>query len=110
MNYLIIFVLITIMFFLGFGIGLIIPFLLKKYFNMSENDIKAFNKLKNECSNYFSEINKKIDILENNSYDEISKSIDEMKKDISNLSKTRNYNQEIMNEWFTGEKGDVING
>lgn len=109
MNYLIIFVLITIMFFIGFGIGLTIPFLLKKYFNISENNFQEFNELKEFCKCFINNAEEKLKKVDD--VNELKEQISFIKRDISNLSKSKIDSTEILSEWINGDmKGDGMNG
>lgn len=95
MEYIIVLITIII-FFIGLGIGLSIPFLLKKYFNNNDSNIDMMNSLQTKFDNDLSSISKKLEAQ-----------IDTLNGKISEMSK--NSNDAIINEWLYGREGGDMN-
>lgn len=93
MMYIAIVFLIILTFFIGFGVGLSIPFLLKKYFNISESNINRLEKIQDEFNNKITEITDNID----NKFDDINSKIDSVNKQDSMTT-------DLFKEWMTGKE------
>lgn len=95
--------LIIIVFFVGFGIGMCFPFLIKKYFNLSESNLNQLNSFKEEYLKEISSIREELKNLD------VINEIENLKQKVTSLSKTRDDNRELMTEWLYGNPngGDI---
>lgn len=111
MEYLILFTLMIVIFFVGFGIGLSIPFLLKKYFHLSESNISELKRMENSFSLELSSLKENISLCtsEINKVKDIDNSLNELKKKVDNFTKTSNSSSDVINEWLYGKSGGDIN-
>ena len=97
--------LIIIVFFIGYGVGIMTPFLLKKYFNISESNLNQLNNFKDEFSNDLNSLREDIKNLD------VINDVNQLKAQMDSLLKARNDNKELINEWLYGDKnGGGING
>lgn len=96
-------------FFLGFGIGLSTPFLLKKYFNNNDSNVEMINSLKGKFDNELSSISSKFEQLSVvvSTYKKLEEQIDALNGKISEISK--NSNDAIISEWLYGREGGDMN-
>ena len=91
MMYIAIVFLIILTFFVGFGVGLSIPFLLKKYFNISESNLNRIEKIQDEFNNKITEIT-----------DNIDKKFDDINSKIESVNKEGFMPTDLYKEWMTG--------
>lgn len=89
--------LIIIVFFVGFGVGISTPFLLKKYFNISESNLNQLNNFKDEYSKDLASIHEDLKNLD------VINDVEELKSQMKSLLKSRDDNKELINEWFYGD-------
>lgn len=97
--------LIIIVFFVGYGIGIMTPFLLKKYFNISESNLNQLNNFKEDFSKEINSLQEEIKNLD------VINEVNQLKAQMESILKARDDNKEIINEWFYGDKnGGGVNG
>lgn len=111
MNYILVFTLIIVVFFLGFGIGITIPFLLKKYFNLSESNLNQLNKLDSYYSEKIKNLDEEIKKIDSNmnSIKTIEDNLGDLKRKIESMSKSSNLDSNVINEWLYGKNGGDMN-
>lgn len=111
MNYILIFTLILIVFFLGFGMGITIPFLLKKYFNLSESNFNHLKRIEDYCNQNIYDLNQKINKLncKSDSINNMENTLNDLVVKLENMTKPSNLDSNVINEWLYGKNGGDIN-
>ena len=81
------------------------PFLLKKYFNISESNLNQLNNFKEDFSKEINSLQEEIKNLD------VINEVNQLKAQMESILKTRDDNKELTNEWFFGDKnGGEVNG